>query len=95
MTRVVSDQVAEVGGTPCHVHDLRHRIPLASSQDDETNSSEDSSEELVVALYDPKEPRGEQILERSDEDARNLQLSLSIKIRRLTQCLVFEEFVFV
>lgn len=49
MTGVVSDQVAEGGGTPCHVRDLRHRIPLASM--------EDSSEDLVVTFLDPKEPR--------------------------------------
>ena len=50
VTRVVSDQVAEVDGTPRHVRDLRHRISPQSSWDRGISTSDYSCEDLVVTF---------------------------------------------
>ena len=81
---MVSDQVAEVDGTPRHVCDIRHRI----SRDRGISTSDDSCEDLVVTFPSQEEQCGEEDLERNNEDAGSVALRRSTRIRQPTKCLM-------
>ena len=88
VTGVVSDQVAEVDGTPRHVRDLRHRVPPPRHQDRVVGNSDNNCEDLVVTFPTPEEQREEEDPERNGEDVGSVVLRRSARIKQSTRCLL-------
>ncbi|XP_045111049.1 uncharacterized protein LOC123504528 [Portunus trituberculatus] len=88
VTGVVSDQVAEVDGTPRHVRDLRHRVSPPRHQDRVVGNSDNNCEDLVVTFPTPEEQREEEDPERNGEDVGSVVLRRSARIKQSTRCLL-------
>lgn len=87
VTRVVSDQVAEVDGIPRHIRNLRPRIS-PRCQDQESSTPEDRDKDLLVTFCEQETPQPEQVFNKGDEDAGEWGLRCPTRTKTPQQCLL-------